>query len=112
MTFIKETTKFHDLSGPVALDQIRIAVKGHTVIGFRHVYDKEEIMTRPESLFEAASYDLNKFRERRMTDRRFMARDTPDRRKAQPIEGASQQAKDDEAADTTLNKSSEEDSQT
>jgi hypothetical protein len=40
-------------------------------------------MTRPESLFEAASYDLNKFRERRMADRRFMARDTPDRRKSQ-----------------------------
>lgn len=40
-------------------------------------------MTRPESLFEAASYDLNKFRERRMADRRFMVRDTPDRRQAQ-----------------------------
>ncbi len=49
-------------------------------------------MTRPDSLFEAASYDLNKFRERRMADRRFQARDTPDRRKAQPTEGASQQA--------------------
>ncbi len=49
-------------------------------------------MTRPESLFEAASYDLNKFRERRMADRRFMARDTPDRRMAQPVEGTGQQA--------------------
>lgn len=49
-------------------------------------------MTRPDSLFEAASYDLNKFRERRMADRRFMARDTPDRRKAQPVEGTAQQA--------------------
>lgn len=48
--------------------------------------------TRPESLFEAASYDLNQFRERRMADRRFMARDTPDRRQAKPAEGAKQQA--------------------
>lgn len=39
-------------------------------------------MTRPETPFEAASYDLNKFRERRLTDRRFMLRDTPDRRQA------------------------------
>lgn len=49
-------------------------------------------MTRPDSLFEAASYDLNKFRERRMNDRRFMARDTPDRRQSTPIEGELQQA--------------------
>jgi hypothetical protein len=55
------------------------------------VYDKEEIMTtRPESLFEAASYDLNQFRERRMADRRFMDRDTPDRRKAKPAESGQQ----------------------
>lgn len=36
--------------------------------------------TRPENLFEAASYDLNKFRERRMAERRATQRDTPDRR--------------------------------
>ena len=39
--------------------------------------------TRPETLFEAASYDLNKFRERRMAERRAMQRNTPDRRAAQ-----------------------------
>ena len=39
------------------------------------------MMTKPESLFEQASYDLNKFRERRMAERRIVARDTPDRRK-------------------------------
>ncbi len=42
-------------------------------------------MTRPETPYEAASYDLNKFRERRMTDRRFTARGTIDRRTA-PVE--------------------------
>lgn len=42
-------------------------------------------MTRPETPYEAASYDLNKFRERRMADRRFQARGTADRRNA-PIE--------------------------
>ncbi|HJV83366.1 hypothetical protein [Noviherbaspirillum sp.] len=36
--------------------------------------------TRPDNLFEAASYDLNKFRERRMAERRATQRDTPDRR--------------------------------
>jgi len=39
-------------------------------------------MTKPETLFEQASYDLNKFRERRMAERRAVARDTPDRRRA------------------------------
>lgn len=38
------------------------------------------MMTKPETLFEKASYDLNKFRERRMAERRAVARDTPDRR--------------------------------
>lgn len=38
-------------------------------------------MTKPETLFEQASYDLNKFRERRMVERRAIARDTPERRK-------------------------------
>lgn len=37
-------------------------------------------MTRPESLFEAASYDLNQFIERRRTERRMAPRDTADRR--------------------------------
>jgi hypothetical protein len=37
-------------------------------------------MTRPENLFEAASYDLNKFRERRMAERRSVPRGTADRR--------------------------------
>jgi hypothetical protein len=37
-------------------------------------------MTRPEDPFEAASYDLNKFRERRMAERRVTPRNTPDRR--------------------------------
>lgn len=50
-------------------------------------------MTRPEDLFEAASYDLNKFRERRMAERRAIARDTPDRRKQphmyQPVQDSS-----------------------
>lgn len=39
-------------------------------------------MTRPEDLFEAASYDLNKFRERRVAERRLMPRDSADRRQA------------------------------
>lgn len=38
-------------------------------------------MTRPENLFEAASYDLNQFRERRMAERRSVPRNTADRRK-------------------------------
>jgi hypothetical protein len=101
MTFIKETLKFHNLTGPVALYQISISAKRQTVIGFRHVFDKEEIMTRPESLFEAASYDLNKFRERRMADRRFMVRGTPDRRKAVPTEGAGQQVSNENGAGGT-----------
>ena len=39
---------------------------------------------RPDTPFEAASYDLKKFRERRIADRRFMPRDTADRRVAKP----------------------------
>lgn len=38
-------------------------------------------MTRPDTLFEAASYDLNKFIERRIAERRAMQRDSADRRK-------------------------------
>lgn len=40
----------------------------------------ETIMTTPENLYEAASYALNQFRERRMAERRATQRDTPDRR--------------------------------
>lgn len=40
-------------------------------------------MTRPENLFEAASYDLNKFRERRIAERRAQPRNGPDRRTSQ-----------------------------
>lgn len=35
---------------------------------------------RPDNLFEQVSYDLNKFRERRVADRRFQTRGTVDRR--------------------------------
>jgi len=38
-------------------------------------------MTKPETLFEQASFELNQFRERRMADRRAVARGTPDRRR-------------------------------
>ncbi len=48
-------------------------------------------MTRPDTPYEAASYDLNKFRERRMEDRRLTSRTTADRR-GQPIEGSLQGA--------------------
>lgn len=37
-------------------------------------------MTRPDDPFEALSYDLNKFRERRMAERRSVPRNTADRR--------------------------------
>lgn len=46
-------------------------------------------MTKPETLFEQASYDLNQFRERRLAERRVVARDTPDRRR-QPGDTAPQ----------------------
>lgn len=39
-------------------------------------------MTRPETPYEEISYELNKFRERRMAERRAVQRDTPDRRRA------------------------------
>jgi hypothetical protein len=52
-------------------------------------------MTRPDDLFEAASYDLNKFIERRVTERRAMQRDSADRRKqtrkSSPQENSSMQ---------------------
>lgn len=37
-------------------------------------------MSRPDTPFEAASYDLKQFRERRMSERRATQRDTGDRR--------------------------------
>lgn len=37
-------------------------------------------MTRPDDPFEAASYDLNRFRERRMAERRATPRAGTDRR--------------------------------
>ncbi|HEV7618898.1 MAG TPA: hypothetical protein VGO51_12445 [Burkholderiaceae bacterium] len=40
-------------------------------------------MTRPKTPYEAASYDLNKFRERRLADRRFKPRTSADRRAQQ-----------------------------
>jgi hypothetical protein len=48
-------------------------------------------MTRPDDLFEAASYDLNKFRERRMTERRLTPRNTADRRGQQVGQGGPQE---------------------
>ncbi|HEY8605805.1 MAG TPA: hypothetical protein VIM12_01665 [Noviherbaspirillum sp.] len=39
-------------------------------------------MTRQETPFEQVSYDLNKFRERRMAERRATPRGTADRRAA------------------------------
>lgn len=37
-------------------------------------------MTRPETPYEAASYDLNEFRERRLAERRSFPRNSIDRR--------------------------------
>lgn len=37
-------------------------------------------MSRPQTPYEAASYDLNQFRERRMVERRATQRDSADRR--------------------------------
>jgi len=50
-----------------------------------------KIMTRPENPYEAASYDLKQFRERRMKDRRMMPRATADRRQAPNAAGSSPQ---------------------
>jgi hypothetical protein len=44
-------------------------------------------MTRPENPYEAASYDLKQFRERRMEDRRMTPRATMDRRQVPPNGG-------------------------
>jgi hypothetical protein len=40
-------------------------------------------MTRPKSPYEAASYDLKEFRERRLAERRASPRQTMDRRALQ-----------------------------
>jgi hypothetical protein len=42
--------------------------------------DMHMTTTRPETPYEAASYDLNQFRERRMNERRATPRGTADRR--------------------------------
>lgn len=55
-------------------------------------------MTRPDSLFEAASYDLNKFIERRISERRAMQRDSMDRRK-QPV--SQKAAQENQSSDKT-----------
>lgn len=47
-------------------------------------------MSRPETLFEAASYDLIKFRERRLAERRASQRDTPERRVARTLAAPSE----------------------
>lgn len=48
-------------------------------------------MTRPDSLFEAASYDLNKFIERRVTERRAVQRDALDRRQQPSLQNSNQE---------------------
>jgi hypothetical protein len=45
-------------------------------------------MTRPESSYEAASYDLTQFRERRLHDRRAVARGSVDRRMSKSEDAA------------------------
>lgn len=49
---------------------------------FSDYTSKETVMTRPQDPFEAISYDLNQFRERRMAERRAVPRNTADRRSA------------------------------
>lgn len=49
-------------------------------------------MTRPDSLFEAASYDLNKFIERRITERRAIQREALDRRQLPILQNLGQDA--------------------
>jgi hypothetical protein len=53
--------------------------------------DSVQTMTRPENPYEAASYDLKKFRERRMAERRSQPRDTADRRMQQADNGAARE---------------------
>lgn len=60
-----------------AKQQFRVAL--FTIFCLRNFAGRKN-MTRPDSLFEAASYDLNKFIERRMADRRSVPRNSLDRR--------------------------------
>ena len=62
-------------------------------------------MSKPETLFEQASFELNKFRERRMVERRMVARDTPDRRRqsGMPPEGTTRANDDGNAGNKQLN---------
>lgn len=53
-------------------------------------------MSRPESLYEAASYDLNKFRERRMAERRATPRATGDRRQHGAQTGSENMRREDD----------------
>ncbi len=57
-------------------------------------------MTRPDTLFEAASYDFNKFIERRMADRRTIQRESIDRRQP-PTAQRPEQASSDPTIDST-----------
>ncbi|MDB5727940.1 MAG: hypothetical protein JWQ00_1145 [Noviherbaspirillum sp.] len=49
-------------------------------------------MDKPQTPYEQASYDLNKFRERRMSERRATPRGTADRRGSPSETGAMQNA--------------------
>lgn len=60
-------------------------------------------MTRPETPYEAASYDLNQFRERRMSDRRSIARGTADRRNIVEGSNAEVPQQNNELVNTTAN---------
>lgn len=55
-------------------------------------------MSRPESSYEAASYDLTQFRERRMNERRSVARGSMDRRASRSKDAAGTPAVADVAA--------------
>jgi len=55
-------------------------------------------MTTPKTLYETASYELNKFRERRMAERRATQRDTPDRRVTGDTKQVTQEPTQDDPA--------------
>jgi hypothetical protein len=52
---------------------------------------KKPDANRPDTPYEAASYDLKEFRERRIADRRFIPRDSADRRVLTPEAGPPKQ---------------------
>jgi hypothetical protein len=54
---------------------------------------ERNMTTPPQTPYEQASYDLNKFRERRMSDRRATPRGTPDRRAKLDGQSSAQQEK-------------------